>query len=123
MNFSTVTKGFAEVFELDFPERCCGDHDFACSEGRMLAAPLGRTHDLCSRTHDLSSRTHDLCDRTHDLCSRMHDLGSCRLSESVLCRMQVAISQCLKAARHGLKVAQRVLHVLCPDLRAGFCRF
>ena len=36
--------------------------------------------------------------------------------------MQVAISQCLKVARHGLKVAQRVLHVLCPDLRAGFCQ-
>ena len=120
--FFDCDQGFAEVFELDFPELCCGDHDFACSEGRMLAAPLGRTHDLCSRTHDLSSRTHDLCDRTHDLCSRMHDLGSCRLSESVLCRMQVAISQCLKVARHGLKVAQRVLHVLCPDLRAGFCQ-
>ena len=113
--FFDCDQGFAEVFELDFPELCCGDHDFACSEGRMLAAPLGRTHDLCSRTHDL-------CDRTHDLCSRMHDLGSCRLSESVLCRMQVAISQCLKVARHGLKVAQRVLHVLCPDLRAGFCQ-
>ena len=120
--FFDCDQGFAEVFELDFPELCCGDHDFACSEGRMLAAPLGRTHDLCSRTHDLSSRTHDLCDRTHDLCSRMHDLGSCRLSESVLCRMQVAMSQCLKVARHGLKVAQRVLHVLCPDLRAGFCQ-
>ena len=113
--FFDCDQGFAEVFELDFPELCCGDHDFACSEGRMLAAPLGRTHDLCSRTHDLSSRTHDLC-------SRMHDLGSCRLSESVWCRMQVAISQCLKVARHGLKVAQRVLHVLCPDLRAGFCQ-
>ena len=113
--FFDCDQGFAEVFELDFPELCCGDHDFACSEGRMLAAPLGRTHDLCSRTHDL-------CDRTPDLCSRMHDLGSCRLSESVLCRMQVAISQCLKVARHGLKVAQRVLHVLCPDLRAGFCQ-
>ena len=120
--FFDCDQGFAEVFELDFPELCCGDHDFACSEGRMLAAPLGRTHDLCSRTHDLSSRTHDLCDRTHDLCSRMHDLGSCRLSESVLCRMQVAISQCLEVARHGLKVAQRVLHFLCPDLRAGFCQ-
>ena len=120
--FFDCDQGFAEVFELDFPELCCGDHDFACSESRMLAAPLGRTHDLCSRTLDLSSRTHDLCDRTHDLCSRMHDLGSCRLSESVLCRMQVAMSQCLKVARHGLKVAQRVLHVLCPDLRAGFCQ-
>ena len=120
--FFDCDQGFAEVFELDFPELCCGDHDFACSESRMFAAPLGRTHDLCSRTHDLSSRTHDLCDRTHDLCSRMHDLGSCRLSESVLCRMQVAMSQCLKVARHGLKVAQRVLHVLCPDLRAGFCQ-
>ena len=32
------------------------------------------------------------------------------------------MSQCLKVARHGLKVAQRVLHVLCPDLRAGFCQ-
>ena len=127
--FFDCDQGFAEVFELDFPELCCGDHDFACSEGRMLAAPLGRTHDLCSRTHDLCDRTHDLCSRTHDLCdrtpdlcSRMHDLGSCRLSEPVLCRMQVAISQCLKVARHGLKVAQRVLHVLCPDLRAGFCQ-
>ena len=120
--FFDCDQGFAEVFELDFPELCCGDHDFACSESRMLAAPLGRTHDLCSRTHDLSSRTHDLSSRTHDLCSRMHDLGSCRLSESVLCRMQVAMSQCLKVARHGLKVAQRVLHVLCPDLRAGFCQ-
>ena len=127
--FFDCDQGFAEVFELDFPELCCGDHDFACSESRMLAAPLGRTHDLCSRTHDLcsrthdlSSRTHDLSNRTHDLCSRMHDLGSCRLSESVLCRMQVAMSQCLKVARHGLKVAQRVLHVLCPDLRAGFCQ-
>ena len=120
--FFDCDQGFAEVFELDFPELCCGDHDFACSEGRMLAAPLGKTHDLSSRTHDLCSRTHDLSSRTHDLCSRMHDLGSCRLSESVLCRMQVAISQCLKVARHGLKVAQRVLHVLCPDLRAGFCQ-
>ena len=127
--FFDCDQGFAEVFELDFPELCCGDHDFACSGSRMLAAPLGRTHDLSSRTHhlssrthDLSSRTHDLCDRTHDLCSRMHDLGSCRWSESVLCRMQVAMSQCLKVARHGLKVAQRVLHVLCPDLRAGFCQ-
>ena len=95
----------------------------------MLAAPPGRTHDLCIRTHDLCSRTHDLCGRTHDLSSRMHDLssrmhdlGSCRLSESVLCRMQVAMSQCLKVARHGLKVAQRVLRVLCPYLRAGFCQ-
>ena len=113
--FFDCDQGFAEVFELDFPELCCGDHDFSCSESRMLAAPLGRTHDLCSRTHDLSSRTHDLC-------SRMHDLGSCRWSESVLCRMQVAMSQCLKVARHGLKVAQRVLHVLCPELRAGFCQ-
>ena len=141
--FFDCDQGFAEVFELDFPELCCGDHDFACCGSRMLAAPLGRTHDLssrthdlrsrthdlcsrthdlCSRTHDLSSRTHDLCGRTHDLSSRMHDLGSCRLSESVLCRMQVAMSQCLKVARHGLKVAQRVLHVLCPDLRAGFCQ-
>ena len=120
--FFDCDQGFAEVFELDFPELCCGDHDFACSEGRMLAAPLGKTHDLSSRTHDLCSRTHDLSSRTHDLCSRMHDLGSCRLSESVLCRMQVAISQCLKVARHGLKVAQRVLRVLCPDLRAGFCQ-
>ena len=134
--FFDFDQGFAEVFELDFPELCCGDHDFACSGSRMLAAPLGRTHDLSSRTHDLSSRTHDLCNRTHDLCSRthdlcdrthdlssrMHDLGSCRLSVSVLCRMQVAMSQCLKVARHGLKVAQRVLHVLCPDLRAGFCQ-
>ena len=58
----------------------------------------------------------------HDLSSRMHDLGSCRLSESVLCRMQVAMSQCLKVARHGLKVAQRVRRVLCPYLRAGFCQ-
>ena len=134
--FFDCDQGFAEVFELDFPELCCGDHDFACSESRMLAAPLGRTHDLGSRTLDLSSRTHDLrcrtldlgsrtldlSSRTLDLCSRMHDLGSCRLSESVLCRMQVAMSQCLKVARHGLKVAQRVLHVLCPDLRAGFCQ-
>ena len=32
------------------------------------------------------------------------------------------MSQCLKVARHGLKVAQRVLHVLCPELRAGFCQ-
>ena len=120
--FFDCDQGFAEVFELDFPELCCGDYDFACSESRMLAAPLGRTHDLCSRTLDLSSRTHDLCDRPHDLCSRMHDLGSCRLSESVLYRMQVAMSQCLKVARRGLKVAQRVLHVLCPDLRAGFCQ-
>ena len=59
--FFDCDQGFAEVFELDFPELCCGDHDFSCSESRMLAAPLGRTHDLCSRTHDLSSRTHDLC--------------------------------------------------------------
>ena len=124
--FFDCDQGFAEVFELDFPELCCGDHDFACSGSRMLAAPLGRTHDLCSRTHDLSCRTHDLCSRTHDLSSRthlssrMHDLGS--LSESVLCRMQVAMSQCLKVARHGLKVAQRVLRFLCPDLRAGFCQ-
>ena len=127
--FFDCDQGFAEVFELDFPELCCGDRDFACSGSRMLAAPPGRTHDLCSRTHDLCIRTHDLCSRTHDLCgrthdlsSRMHDLGSCRLSESVLCRMQVAMSQCLKVARHGLKVAQRVLHVLCPYLRAGFCQ-
>ena len=127
--FFDCDQGFAEVFEFDFPELCCGDHDFACSGSRMLVAPPGRTHDLpgrthdlCSRTHDLSSRTHDLGGRTHDLSSRMHDLGSCRLSESVLCRMQVAMSQCLKVARHGLKVAQRVLHVLCPDLRAGFCQ-
>ena len=127
--FFDCDQGFAEVFELDFPELCCGDHDFACSGSRMLAAPPGRTHDLCSRTHDLCSRTHDLCGRTHDLSSRMrdlssrmHDLGSCRLSESVLCRMQVAMSQCLKVARHGLKVAQRVLHLLCPYLRAGFCQ-
>ena len=134
--FFDCDQGFAEVFELDFPELCCGDHDFACSGSRMLAAPPGRTHDLCSRTHDLCIRTHDLCSRTHDLCgrthdlssrmhdlsSRMHDLGSCRLSESVLCRMQVAMSQCLKVARHGLKVAQRVLRVLCPYLRAGFCQ-
>ena len=134
--FFDCDQGVAEVFELDFPELCCGDHDFACSGSRMLAAPPGRTHDLCSRTHDLCIRTHDLCSRTHDLCgrthdlssrmhdlsSRMHDLGSCRLSESVLCRMQVAMSQCLKVARHGLKVAQRVLRVLCPYLRAGFCQ-
>ena len=134
--FFDCDQGFAEVFELDFPELCCGDHDFACSGSRMLAAPPGRTHDLCSRTHDLCIRTHDLSSRTHDLCgrthdlssrmhdlsSRMHDLGSCRLSESVLCRMQVAMSQCLKVARHGLKVAQRVVHVLCPYLRTGFCQ-
>ena len=99
--FFDCDQGFAEVFELDFPELCCEDHDFACSGSRMLAAPLGRTHDLSSR---------------------MHDLGSCRLSESFLYRMQVVMSQCLKVARHGLKVAQRVLHVLCPDLRAGFCQ-
>ena len=106
--FFDCDQGFAEVFERDFPELCCGDHDFACSGSRMLAAPPGRTHDLCSRTHDLCSRTHDLCGRTHDLSSRMHDLssrmhdlssrmhdlGSCRLSESVLCRMQV---RCLSA--------------------------
>ena len=34
----------------------------------------------------------------------------------------VAMSQCLKVVRHGLKVAQRVLRVLCADLRAGFAR-
>ena len=50
--FFDCDQGFAEVFELDFPELCCGDHDFACSGSRMLAAPPGRTHDLCSRTHD-----------------------------------------------------------------------
>ena len=67
---------FFEVFELDFHEPLCGNHGCACLEVSMFAAPLGRTHDLCSRTHDLCSRTHDLCSRTHDLCSRTHDLGS-----------------------------------------------
>ena len=103
LNFSTVTKVLLRFSSLIFLN--------------YVADLSNRTHDLCDRTHDLSSRTHDLCDRTHDLCSRMHDLGSCRLSESVLCRMQVAISQCLKVARHGLKVAQRVLHVLLPSSR------
>ena len=37
--FFDCDQGFAEVFELDFPELCCGDHDFACSGSRMLAAP------------------------------------------------------------------------------------
>ena len=27
--FFDCDQGFAEVFELDFPELCCGDHDFA----------------------------------------------------------------------------------------------
>ena len=81
--FFDCDQGFAEVFELDFHEPLCGNHGCACLEVSMFAAPLCRTHDLCSmthdlcsRTHDLCSRTHDLCSRTHDLCSRMHDLGS-----------------------------------------------
>ena len=74
--FFDCDQGFAEVFELDFHEPLCGNHGCACLEVSMFAAPLGRTHDLCSRTHDLCSRTHDLCSRTHDLGSRTHDLGS-----------------------------------------------
>ena len=89
MNFSIVTKvllRFSSLIFLNYVAETMILHVL------KVGSSLGRTHDLCSRTHDLSSRTHDLCDRTHDLCSRMHDLGSCRLSESVLCGMQVAIS-------------------------------
>ena len=74
--FFDCDQGFAEVFELDFHEPLCGNHGCACLEVSIFAAPLGRTHDLCSRTRDPCSRTHGLCSRTHDLCSRTHDLGS-----------------------------------------------
>ena len=69
----------------------------------MLSFSLDRPRDVVDSAGVQSeprkfARTHDLSSRTHDLCSRMHDLGSCRLPESVLCRMQVAMSQCFSPA-------------------------